>query len=305
MPTPAPFSSFGFDEEDFPPKNYADYPSGFCNLNNENLFPISKFPVLRKDSPAARSAYASIRPALVLVSRIIFERWDVYKVFIRRCREGGADELGLSKEEVVGRIRGALPDIDFDSGMRSNSNLFASALLCPEARTDQIILDYSLVRLLKSTTASHGQKLAGLLYLAILVGHEIAHILEFRNIRGGQLRLDGQESDTPSGITCGEAGIGWETRVFGGAIYPVCAPYNCLLNIRGLCIKSHSRKHDVMKLDDGFIRQLFTEEYWNCQNSQRLLRPPISKYAQYAVLQDELMDEEITTPAKSRECERL
>lgn len=38
-------TQFVFKEEDFPVRTYADYPSNFCDLQNENLFSESKAPM--------------------------------------------------------------------------------------------------------------------------------------------------------------------------------------------------------------------------------------------------------------------
>jgi hypothetical protein len=62
---------WGFVDEDFVTENYENY---ICNLQNENLFPRSKFPMFReRDTLAAHNAYALIQPALLLISRIIIQ----------------------------------------------------------------------------------------------------------------------------------------------------------------------------------------------------------------------------------------
>lgn len=45
-------TQFAFKEEDFPIRAYADYPNNFCDLQNENLFPESKFPMFEKNHPS-------------------------------------------------------------------------------------------------------------------------------------------------------------------------------------------------------------------------------------------------------------
>jgi hypothetical protein len=99
-------------------------------------------------------------------------------------------------------------------------------------------VDYNLIRLLKNSASSNSQKMAGLAFLAVLLAHELAYVLEFRSIRAGRLRSNGQPFETPTGVTCREAGTAWEIRAFRGRVYPVCQPKNSLANMRGLCIKS-------------------------------------------------------------------
>ncbi|KAE8146961.1 hypothetical protein BDV25DRAFT_43161 [Aspergillus avenaceus] len=299
-------TSRGFADEDFAVGNFDDYPSNFCTLKNENLFPISKFPMFRKkDTPATRNAYTLIQPALLLISRIINQHWECFAIFVRRRSTGHPDtwpvdvELELPKDEIVGCIKSAIPDIDFDPDMQSDSSSFAETILCPKAKSDLIILDYNIIRLLKDSTANHTQKLAGLVFLAVLLGHEIAHLLEFRRIRAGQLRSDSEPFETPPGVTCREAGTAWQTRTFGGRIYPVCNVENSLLTIRGLCIKSSAWNFDMMKLNEDWMRQLFTEPFWTIVPPPTL-RPPIDKYAQFAIIVDDLYDEQSGSPIKSK-----
>ncbi|KAE8419816.1 hypothetical protein BDV36DRAFT_128091 [Aspergillus pseudocaelatus] len=299
-------SPWGFADEDFVMEDYENYPSSFCNLQNENLFPRSKFPMFReRDTPAARNAYTLIQPALLLMSRIIIQRWESFGIFVRRRHSGLPDiwldadvELELSRDETIGCIKNAIPDIDFDLDMHPNSSPFAETTLCPKAMSDLITLDYNIIRLLKDLTSTHNQKLAGLVFLAVLLGHELAHVLEFRSIRAGQLCSDNEPFETPPGVTCREAGTAWETRTFGGRVYPICQAENSLLNIRGLCIKSSAWNFDMMKVNENWIRQLFTESHWII--ALHPLRPPIDKYAQYAILEDELIDERCDLLIKSK-----
>ncbi|KAB8233190.1 uncharacterized protein BDW43DRAFT_311264 [Aspergillus alliaceus] len=278
-------------------ENYESCPSSFCNLQNENLFPRSKFPIFReRDTPAARNAYTLIQPALLLMSRIIIQRWESFGIFIRRRHSGlpdiwlGADvEIELSKDETIGCIKNAIPDIDFDPGTHLNSSPFAETTLCPKAMSDLITLDYNIIRLLKNSTSTHSQKLAGLVFLAVLLGNGLAHVLEFRSIGAGQLHSVNEPFKTAPGITCREAGTAWETRTFRGRVYPICQVENSLLNIRGLCIKCSAWNFDMMKANENWFRQLFSELYWII--ALHPLRPPIEKYARYAILEDELIDE--------------
>ena len=209
-------------------------------------------------------------------------------------------ELNLPKEEIIQSIQRVIPDIDFDPDMDSNSSSFTITSLFPELPLDLIVVDYNILRLLKNSASHHSQKIAGLVFLAVLLSHELAHVLEFRNIRRTKLQSDRQLFQTPAGITCREAGTAWEIRAFGGRIYPVCQPENSLANIRGLSIKSTAWNFEAMKANETWIRQLFTESHWT--NTQLPLRPPIDKYARYALFEDELIDwrHDISSKRKER-----
>src|SRR4051794_11982961 len=107
MPTDR--SPLGFADEDFVVENYEN--ANFCDLQNENLFPIQKFPMFCESSSpseSARNSYALIQPALLLLSRIIIQRWDSFNIFVQRQRPGAPEEwldadvgLELSQEETV------------------------------------------------------------------------------------------------------------------------------------------------------------------------------------------------------------
>ncbi|KAE8352719.1 hypothetical protein BDV28DRAFT_134607 [Aspergillus coremiiformis] len=239
------------------------------------------------------------------MSRIIIQCWESFGIFIRRRDSDFPDmwldagvELDLSKEEIIECIKNAIPDIDFDPDIHPNSSSFAETVLRPKMMSDLVILDYNIIRLLKDSASTYSQKLAGLTFLAVLLGHELAHVLEFRSIRAGQLRSDNEPFETPPGVTCREAGTAWETRTFGGRVYPICQAENSLLNIRGLCTKSSAWNFDMMKVNGNWICQLFTESYWII--TLHPLRPPIDKYAQYTILEDELIDQRCSLLPKSQ-----
>ncbi|GAB1194725.1 hypothetical protein APSETT444_003974 [Aspergillus pseudonomiae] len=255
----------GFAEEDFVIENYKNYPSSFCDLQNENLFPSSKFPRFReRDTPAARNAYTLIQPALLLIM-----------------------------------YQNAIPDIDFDPAIHPNSSPFAETTLRLNTMSDLITLDYNIIRLLKDSTSTHSQKLAGLVFLVVLLGHGLAHVLEFRSSRAGQLRSNNEPFETPPSLACRKVGTAWETRAFGGRVYPVCQVENFLLTIRGLCIENSTWNFDMMKVNENWTRQLFTESYWTM--APHPLRPPIDKYARYAILEDELIHERRDLVTKSKD----
>ncbi|KAL1998960.1 hypothetical protein VTN02DRAFT_5274 [Thermoascus thermophilus] len=176
-----------------------------------------------------------------------------------------------------------------------NPSVFAETVLCPNAACAMIVLDYNLIRLLRSSTSRDSQKLAGLLFLAILIGHHLAHMLEFQSTQGDQLRAadDDDPIETPPGVTCREAGTVWETHVFGGQVYPICEAENLLLHIQGLCIKSSAWNFKMMKINEDWIHQLFSESHWT--TAQHPLQPPTDIYAQNALLSDELIDEQYSS----------
>ncbi|KAL4784395.1 hypothetical protein BJX76DRAFT_221182 [Aspergillus varians] len=287
----------GFPEDAFPPQNNTNFK--VCDLRNENLFPINKFLMFRSGSSAAVRAYAMIEPALLLISRVIMQRSSSFSIFVRRRDAGQEDvfldsdaELEVSNQETIDNIKWHIPDVEFDPDMASNSPSFAQTILHPKSTSDLITLDYDFIRLLKAPTAHDTQRLAALFFLAILLGHEMAHVLEFRCVHAGQLRNDQEPFKTPPGITCREAGTAWELRAFGGRIYPVCQPQNSIANMCGLCIRSSSWDFGMMKVNEDWIRCLFTESYWR-ENSQRQghpLRPPIDIFAGYAILEDKLIE---------------
>ena len=298
-------TAFAFRDEDFILKDYSDYPHDFCSLQIENLFPRARFQMLRKDTPVANNVYTLIEPALLLSSRIIIQCWESLRIFVRRQphipAEGWLDsdgELELSKDEVIGEVKNVLPDIDFDPDMKQNSCSFAQTTLRPNAASDSIVIDYNLIRLLRDHGSRDSQRLAALFFLAVLLCHELAHVLEFRCVREGRLRPDGEPFETPPGITCREAGTGWETRAFGGRIYPVCKAENSLLQIRGICVNSSAWNFEMMKVNESWIRRLFSEEHWIMDTHP--LRPPIDVYVRHAFLEDELIDEHLESPSKRK-----
>ncbi|EER27346.1 hypothetical protein CPC735_026820 [Coccidioides posadasii C735 delta SOWgp] len=298
-------TAFAFRDEDFILEDYSDYPHGFCSLQIENLFPRARFPMLRKETPVTDNAYTLIEPALLLASRIIIQRWESLRIFVRRQHhspiEGWLDsggELELSKDEVISQVKNVMPDIDFDPDMEPNSCSFAQTTLRPNVASDLIVLDYNLIRLLKDCGPRDSQKLAALFFLAVLLCHELAHVLEFQCIHEGRLRPDGKPFETPPGITCREAGTGWETRAFGGRIYPVCKAENSLLQIRGICINSSAWNFEMMKVNESWIRRLFSDEHWIMDTHP--LRPPIDVYVRHAFLEDELLDRHLESPLKRK-----
>ncbi|KAI2723332.1 hypothetical protein CBS147318_263 [Penicillium roqueforti] len=230
-------SPLGFAEEDFAAKNYDQFEE--CDLQNDNLFPIDKFDILRSRTPASLKTYKLIEPALLLISRIILDRPSNLG-FARRRDTGAQDvfvdreaELCLPDEEIIDLVKKHIPDLELDPDMSANFSSYGETILRPELPSDM--------------------KMAGLLLLATSLGHKMAHILEFRCIRACKLRTEDEPFEIPPGIICREAGTAWELRSFGGRIYPVCQPDGSLYNIQGLCLEIASCNFDVMKMNDDLL----------------------------------------------------
>ncbi|KAK2741735.1 hypothetical protein FQN55_008235 [Onygenales sp. PD_40] len=297
-------TAFGFYDEDFTPEDCPDYPDSFCTLKVENLFPRAKFPMLCKESPITDNAYSLIKPALFLASQMITQRWKCLQIFVHRLPNDPTDddwldsdkELEISQHEVTSMLKSVMPEIEFSPDIEPNSGSFAQTSLRPDMPSDLIILDYNLIRLLNDKMSRDNQRLAALVILAISLCHQLAHILEFRCIRKGRLRPDGKPFETPPGITCREAGTCWETRAFGGQVYPVCTGKTSLLLLRGICIQSSAWNFDMMKLNEGWIRRLFSEDHW--VTDPHPLRPPIDVCARHAVLGDELFESPLKKKAR-------
>ncbi|OJD15153.1 hypothetical protein AJ78_04578 [Emergomyces pasteurianus Ep9510] len=299
-------TAFAFRDEDFALDDYGDCPHGFCSLEVENLFPRAKFPMLREESLVTNHVYSLLEPALLLASRMIIQRWESFQIFIKRRPNNPTteewldsdNELELSQNEVISRVKSVMPQIDFHPDLETNSNTFAQTTLHPEATSDSIVLDYNLIRILRDRGSKDSQRLAALFFISVLLCHELAHVLEFRCIREGRLRPDGESFETPPGITCREAGTGWETRAFGGRIYPVCKADMSLLLIRGICIRSSAWNYEMMKLNENWIRQLFSEEHW--ARNAHPLRPPVDVYARHEFIEDELIYQDPESPLKRK-----
>lgn len=246
-----------------------------------------------------------IEPALRLISRIILDHWSSYSVLIKRRQPGDSEtflnedtRVSLTSEQAIESIKESIPYIEFDPQMdASSSSDFATTILRPEHLRDVVVLDYTLIRLLKHSTVGDNQKLAALLFTAILIGHGLAHVLEFRHVRQGKLQANGEPFETPPGITCREAGTMWETLVFQGKVNPVCEIESSLITIRGLCIRSGAWNYETMKISDAWIRRLFSESHWSVANP---LQVPIDVYARHPLLEDELLSEGASSPVKTK-----
>lgn len=126
-------TAWAFRDEDFTLEDYPDnYPHNFFDLENENLFPRSRFPMLCRETAAANNAFSAIEPGLFLCSRILLQNWKSVQLFVRRQNDGhnekwlnSSDELQLSRDEVISQIKTVAPEIEFDPDMKPNSSSFA------------------------------------------------------------------------------------------------------------------------------------------------------------------------------------
>lgn len=206
-----------------------------CNLPNENLFPKERIMFSRR-----KAAHSAILPSLLLASRIILSEPKTFNLFIaRKCHHGFIEEediIAMEPDILVSKIRNYIPDIDLDPDMSSRGEEYGITRLRPNEKRDLIIVDYALIKAVLDK-GSGKRRTTALAYIAILICHELAYVLEFRFIRKGSFRDDGEAFETPPGLTCTEAGNAWERTTFGGSISPV-SPGSDLMSIIGLSIQS-------------------------------------------------------------------
>ncbi len=263
---PPPFptdTSPYFSPADFGyPKYESSIPTG-TDLKNENLFPISKVRFASK-SP---SVYSKLEPALLLASRMILEMPQTFSMVIER-KQSKHDYI--EEDDIVPRdsqairsiVRSFAPEIDIDPEMSARSVEYAMTYLEPSKPHDLVLLDYNLIRAVRDIGASHRRRTVVLFTTAVLLCHEMAHILEFRSIRKGELAPSGEPYQSPPGITCTEVGAARETRMFGGVIRPICEIEGDLSTIIGLAARSQSWNGHAMAIKNDWIVQLFFESFW-------------------------------------------
>lgn len=251
--------------------------SDLCSLQNENLFPPER--VMFSNH---QSVYAQIMPSLLLASRIILDEPQSFNVFIaRRAHQGTVKEedvIPLGPDELINIIRSHIPDLDFDPDMAQRGEEYGMTYLRPNEPRDLMTIDYDLIKSVIDMETGAKRTTAALTYIAILLCHELAHVLEFRSIRNGQFCDDGEAFETPPGITGTEAGTSWENRVFGGSISPVSIGCD-LAYITGLSIQSFRWRYLHMAMDFEWISRLFDENFWTERVSPRLFVPYNSELA--------------------------
>ncbi|PWY88281.1 hypothetical protein BO70DRAFT_178548 [Aspergillus heteromorphus CBS 117.55] len=272
----------------FPQVGFKDFPDGFCTLDNRNLFPREKFIMLHGEEEIKQIVYGKLEPALLLISRIILHHWASYSVFLRRKQPDDNDIfitedhlVDVTKDEVVRSIQNLIPDFDFNPDMNIGSSCCAETALRPDSPRDLVVLNYDLISVLLSIRSDNA-KISALVFLAVCIGHGIAHVLEFRMIRGGKLNAQSRAFLTPPGLTCREAGTAWESNVFGGKVVPICSRPSDLLRIQGLCINGSAVGYKMMKINEEWMHGLFNETHW--QTTKRPTQAPLDVYADYAHL---------------------
>ena len=134
-------------------------------------------------------------PAL-LISKIMQENRQTGSIFVRRGILGSEDVFlddtatcPISNEEVMAAITSNIPDFEFVDNMRPDT--IGEMILRPGDPRDTVVVDYNFIRVLTCKKTSGSQKIAALVLIAVTIGHEIAHVLEFKCLRGGRLKSDG------------------------------------------------------------------------------------------------------------------
>lgn len=250
--------SFAFGPDSF--KTIVDASlSNLCNLQNENLFPPEH--VLFSNR---KSLYAQILPSLLLASRIILDEPQSFNVSIaRRAHQGTVEEedvIELRPDEYINIIRCHIPDLDFDPDIAQRGEECGMTHLRPNEPRNLMTIGYTLIKPVIDKETGTKRTSVALAYIAILLCHELVHVLEFRSIRNAQFKDDSEAFETPPGITGTEAGTFWETRVFGGSISPVSIGSD-LRYITGLSIQSFRWRYLHMTMDFEWIRRLFDENF--------------------------------------------
>ena len=223
-----------------------------------------------------KAAYSAILPSLLLASRIIISEPQTFNLFIaRECHEEFIEQediIALEPDILVSKIRNYLPDMDLDPDMSGRGEEYGMTLLRPNEERDLIVVDYALIKAVLDKESGGKRRTIALAYIAILICHEMAHVLEFRFIRNGCFRDDGKAFETPPGLTCTEAGTSWERNTFGGSVSPV-SPGSDLMSIIGLSIQSSRWRYLHMSISYNWINRLFDETFWVGQPSFRLMVP--------------------------------
>lgn len=234
------------------------------DLTNENLFDKEKCRF-----SAIGGYYEAIEPALRLASRIILSHPTHYAPFITRsenCDFVREEDVPIaSTDTLLSLIRPVIPFIDMDEGMYERRDEWAMTSLEPNEDRDVVLLDFKLLRNFKAEWVPIFQKYVSWVTLALLLCHEMAHVLEFRIVRKKSLQASGAAFLTPPGLTCREAGVAWEVRALGGTITPVCATDYDFSSQIGLALRSAAWNFYHMAIPNKWIRAIFSEEHWNTE----------------------------------------
>ena len=287
-------NSYGFEDADFPLQSY---PEGIiCSLQNENLFSVIRMPARPskvKNPNDTLHRFRCIEPALLLASRILLDCWPTFRPYIRR-KVSPDDSSALSETEVLIAIRKVIPIIEFIAGKFQKGSMMGSTdtLYGPRSKTDRLLIDYAFVGVLMSPNALHSQKLAALVYIAVLICNGMAHILEYRTIFGGRNQLNLR-------VLTSKAGEAWEEEAFGGMVKPMCIENN-KRRMRGLMIHYG---WEIMNVDCQHIRKLMTEQHWGLSDGWvEALHPPLTTFSRVPALGGEawwrVYEEQLATDIK-------
>lgn len=234
------------------------------NLKNENPFDQKKCRFSGKGG-----YYEAIEPALRLASRIILSYPTYYAPFIMRsenCDFVRDEDVPIAtKGTLLSLIRPVIPFIDMDEGMYEKRGEWAMTSLELNNDRDVVLLDFKLLRNCKAEWVPIFQKYVSWATLALLLCHEMAHVLEFRIVRKKSLQASGAAFLTPPGVTCREAAVAWEVKALGGTITPVCATDYDISSQIGLALRSAAWNFYHMAIPNKWIRAVFSEEHWNTE----------------------------------------
>lgn len=178
--------------------NY-DLLKNWPDLTNENLFDEEKCRFSEKGG-----SYEAIVPALRLASRIILSYPTHYAPFITRsesCDFVREEDVPITPSNtLLSLIRPVIPVIDMYDGMYEKNAEWAMTSLEPTEDRDLVLLDFKLLQICKLEYLPVFQKYAAWLILALLLCHQMAHILEFRIVRKKSLQISGEAFLTPPGV---------------------------------------------------------------------------------------------------------
>ncbi|KAL9120365.1 MAG: hypothetical protein Q9187_003082 [Circinaria calcarea] len=189
--------------------DYENSLSTMADLGNENLFPVSRVRFAK-----STTLYNELSPAFLLASRMLLGLPQTFAMVIERktTKQDYVEEEDVvpkQSDDIRNIIRSVIPDIDIDPDMSARPEEYAMTYLDPSKAHDLVVLDSNLVKAVRDPGTTRCRKTAALFTIAVLVCHEIAHILEFRSVRKGKLMPSGEPYQSPPGITCTEKPMGF------------------------------------------------------------------------------------------------
>lgn len=145
--------------------------------------------------------YSALMPSFLLAStRIIISKAQTFNLFIaRKCHQGFVkheDIIHLEPEKLISKIRDYIPNVDLDPEMAARDEEHGMTELMPNEERDLLLIDYALIKAVLDKESGK-RRTTALAYIAILPCHELANVLEFRIIRKGSFREDGEPFEPP------------------------------------------------------------------------------------------------------------